>query len=138
MRLSLIKSREGLNQNFSNKSQNRIGFKFGFSTRLSFLIITFCSDLGLQWNWLRWKYNKSVNKYVRNNIFQFGCLLCQNHLVIKYHRSGRIWNHFPTWIEFSISTWTKRLSFNFPWISRAFRPLIIFINRPLSFKRMCA
>jgi hypothetical protein len=35
MWLSLIKSREGLNQNFSNKSQNRIGFKFGFYTYLS-------------------------------------------------------------------------------------------------------
>jgi hypothetical protein len=30
MWLSLIKSSEGLNQNFSTKSQNRIGFKFGF------------------------------------------------------------------------------------------------------------
>jgi len=45
--LSLIKSCEGLNRNFSNKSQNRIGFKFGFCTCLSVLIITFFSDLRL-------------------------------------------------------------------------------------------
>jgi hypothetical protein len=48
MLLSLIKSREGLNQNFSTKSQNRIGFKFGFCTCLCFFIITFGSDIGLQ------------------------------------------------------------------------------------------
>jgi hypothetical protein len=41
MWLSLIKSSEGLNQNFSTKSQNQIGFKFGFCTCLSVLIITF-------------------------------------------------------------------------------------------------
>jgi len=34
---------------------------------------------------------------------QFRRLLCQNHLSIKDRKSGRIWNHFPTWIEVSIS-----------------------------------
>jgi hypothetical protein len=48
MWLSLIKSREGLNRTFSIKSQNRIGFKFGFCTYLSVLIITFDLDIGLQ------------------------------------------------------------------------------------------
>jgi len=48
MWLSLIKSSKGLNRNFSNKSQNRIGFKFGFCTRLSVLIITFYSNIKLQ------------------------------------------------------------------------------------------
>jgi hypothetical protein len=46
MLLSLIKSKKGLNQNFSNKSQNWI--KFGLYTRLIILIITFYSSLGLQ------------------------------------------------------------------------------------------
>jgi len=45
MWLSLIKSSEGLNLNFSNKSQNQIGFKFGFGTSLGVFIITFCSDI---------------------------------------------------------------------------------------------
>jgi hypothetical protein len=48
MWLSLIKSSEGLNRNFSTKSQNRIGFKFGFYTFISVLIITFGSDIGLK------------------------------------------------------------------------------------------
>jgi len=48
MWLSLIKSSEGLNWNFSIKSQNRIGFKFGLCTCLNILIITFVSDIGLQ------------------------------------------------------------------------------------------
>jgi len=67
MWLSLIKSSEGLNRNFSIKSQNRIGFKFGFCICLSLWIITFASDIGLQQNWWRWKANKNKNKYVRNN-----------------------------------------------------------------------
>jgi hypothetical protein len=50
MWLSLIKSNEGLNRNFSTKSQNRIGFKFGLCTCLSVLIITFqildCNEIG--------------------------------------------------------------------------------------------
>jgi hypothetical protein len=50
MWLSLIKSSEGLNRNLSNKSQNRIGFKFGLCTYLSVWIITFsqisdCNDI---------------------------------------------------------------------------------------------
>jgi hypothetical protein len=45
---SLIKSSEELNRNFSTKSQNRIGFKFGFCTSLNVLIITFGSDIELQ------------------------------------------------------------------------------------------
>jgi hypothetical protein len=48
MWLSLIKSSEGLNQNFSTKSQNQIGFKFGLCIYLSVWIITFASDTGLQ------------------------------------------------------------------------------------------
>jgi hypothetical protein len=48
MWLSLIKSREGLDRNFSIKSQNRIGFKFGFCICLSVWIITFFLDIGLQ------------------------------------------------------------------------------------------
>jgi hypothetical protein len=39
---------------------------------------------------------------------QFRHLLCQNHLTIKDHNSGRIWNHFPTWIEVSISYLDKK------------------------------
>jgi hypothetical protein len=58
MWLSLIKLSERLNRNFSNKSQNRIGFKFGFCTCISVLIITFGSDLRLQLNLWRWKSNK--------------------------------------------------------------------------------
>jgi len=48
MWLSLIKSSEGLNWNFSTKSQNLIGFKFGFCTCLSVFIINFALDIGLQ------------------------------------------------------------------------------------------
>jgi hypothetical protein len=48
MWLSLIKLNEGLNWNFSTKSQNRIEFKFGLCTCYSVLIITFGSDIGLQ------------------------------------------------------------------------------------------
>jgi hypothetical protein len=39
---------------------------------------------------------------------KFGRLLCQNRPVIKDRNSGRIWNHFPTWIEVSISYLDKK------------------------------
>jgi hypothetical protein len=58
MWLSLIKSSEGLNRNLSTKSQNLIRYKFGFCICLSILIITFGSDIGLQYDWWRWKANK--------------------------------------------------------------------------------
>jgi hypothetical protein len=64
MWLSLIKSRKGLTRNFSTKSQNRIGFKFGFCTCLSVLIITFDSDIELQENWWCWKANKKCNTHI--------------------------------------------------------------------------
>jgi hypothetical protein len=61
MWLSLIKSMERLNQNFSNKSQNRIRFKFGFCTNFSVLIITFGLDIWLQWI-------GGVGKLIKNGI----------------------------------------------------------------------
>jgi len=67
MWLSLIKSREGLNRNFSNKSRNRIGFKFKFYTCFSVWSITFCSDLGLQYNWWCWKSNKKKKKWLKHS-----------------------------------------------------------------------
>jgi len=70
MWLSLIKSREWLNQNFSNTSQNRIGFKFRFCTCLNVLIISFCSNIGFPWNWWYSKVIKKLNKYIRNSFFQ--------------------------------------------------------------------
>jgi uncharacterized membrane-anchored protein YitT (DUF2179 family) len=90
MWLSLIKSREWLNRNFSNKSQNWIGFKFGFYTCLSVLIIPFCLSLGLQWNWWRWKATEKYNKYIRNSIFLFRNFSVPKLSRNKDHKSGRI------------------------------------------------
>jgi hypothetical protein len=39
---------------------------------------------------------------------KFGRLLCQNLPEIKDRNSRRIWNHFPTWIEVSISYLDKK------------------------------
>jgi len=39
---------------------------------------------------------------------KFGHLLCQNCPAVKDRNSGRIWNHFPTWIEVSISYLDKK------------------------------
>jgi hypothetical protein len=39
---------------------------------------------------------------------KFGRLLYQNRLAIKDRNSGRIWNHYPTWIEVSISYLDKK------------------------------
>jgi hypothetical protein len=39
---------------------------------------------------------------------KFGHLLYQNRLEIKDRNSGRIWNHFPTWIEVSIPYLDKK------------------------------
>jgi hypothetical protein len=130
MWLSLIKSIKKLNQNFSNKSQNRIGFKFGFCTRLSILIIIFCSSLRLQWNWWRWKANKICNKYD-----WFECLLCQNRPAINDRKSGRILFQFELGL---LPNLTMRLKYDFYEILRAFRACLLPINRPLSFKRMDA
>jgi hypothetical protein len=108
MWLSLIKSSEGLNQNFSTKSQNRIGFKFGFCICLSVWIITFASYIGLQLNWWCWKANKIFNKYVRNSFSLIRTFTMLNFLAIKDRNSCRIWNPFPTWIEVSISYLDKK------------------------------
>jgi hypothetical protein len=39
---------------------------------------------------------------------KFGRLIYQNRLAIKDRNFGRIWNHFPTWIEVSISYLDKK------------------------------
>jgi hypothetical protein len=139
MWLSLIKSSERLNRNFSTKSQNRIGFKFGFCICLNILIITFWSDIGLQWNWCRWKANKKWNKYVRN-IFS----IIQMFTMPKSSCNKRL--QFWTNLEsFSYLDWSFNLILGqedsrdyFPGIPRASRSLRVSINKPISFKRRCA
>jgi hypothetical protein len=137
--LSLIKSSEGLNRNFSTKSQNLIGFKFGFCTCLNVWIITFVSYIGLQWNLWYWKANKKCNKYVQKI-----CFPIRTFTMPKSPRNKRpqFWTNLES---FSYSDW----SFNpllgqedsrddFSRIPRASRLLLVSINRPLSFKRWCA
>jgi hypothetical protein len=136
MWLSLIKSSERLNQNLSNKSQNRIGFKFGFCICHSVLIITFDSDIGLQWNLWSWKDNEKLNKYVRNSFS-----LIRKFTMPKSPRNKR--PQFLTNLEsFCYLDWSFNLILrqedsrdDFSGISRASRPLLVPINRPLSFKR---
>lgn len=133
MWLSLIKSSEGLNRNFSIKSQNRIGFKFGFCIYLGVLIITFASDIGLQRNWWRWKANKTLNKYVRNRLSQI-----QTFTISKLPRNKRP-QFWPNLESFSYLDWSFNLLLgqedsrdDFSGITRASRPLLISINRPLN------
>jgi len=125
MWLSLIKSSEGLNRNFSTKSQNRIGFKFGFCTCLSVWIITFVSDIILQWNWWCWKANKILNKYVRNNFSLF-----RKFTMLKFPRNKRP-QFLPNLESFSYLDW----SFNLLLGQEDSRDPI---NKLLSFKRRCA
>jgi len=61
--------------------------------------------------------------------------------VIKDHKSVRIWNPFPTWIEISekektctYSISTSRPIYNFSRIPRAFRASVIPLNRPITFE----
>jgi len=133
MWLSLIKAREWLNRNFSIKSQNRIGFRFGFCIYLSVLIITFDSDIGFQWNWWRWKYKRKLNKYVRNIFFQI-----RTFTMSKSSRNKRpqSWTNLES---FSYLDWSFNLLLgqgdsreDFSGIPRASRSLIISINRPLN------
>jgi hypothetical protein len=133
MWLSLIKSSEGLNQNFSNKSQNRIGFKFGFCICLSVWIITFASNIGLQWNWWSWKANKKYNKYIRNSFSQI-----RTFTMSKSPRNKRP-QFWPNLESFSYLDWSFNLLLgqedsrdDFSGIIRASRPLLISINRPLN------
>jgi hypothetical protein len=139
MWLSLIKSSEGLKRNFSTKSQNRIGFKFGFCTCLSILIITCDSDILLQWNWWRWKANKKLNKHVWNSFS-----LIRKFTMPKLPRNKRpkFWTNLES---FSYLDWSFNLILgqedsrdDFSGISRASRPLLVPINRPRSFKKRCA
>jgi hypothetical protein len=139
MWLSLIKSSEGLNQNFSTKSQNRIGFKFGFCICLSVWIITFVSDIGLQWNWWLWNTNKIFNKYVRNRFS-----LIQTFTMLKLSRNKRP-QFLPNLESFSYLDWSFNLLLrqedsrdDFYGIPRASRTFVLPINKPLSFKRRCA
>jgi len=139
MWLSLIKSGEGLNRNFSNKSQNRIGFKFGFCICLSVWIITFVSDIGFQWNWWRWKDNKIFNKYIRNSFS-----LIRTFTMLKLPRNKRP-QFLPNLESFSYLDWSFNLLLgqedsrdDFSGIPRASRTCVLPINRPLSFKRVCA
>jgi len=132
MWLSLIKSSEWLNRNFSTKSQNRIGFKFGFCTYHSVLIINFRSDIGLQWNLWCWKDNKKWNKYVRNRFSQI-----RMFTILKSPRNKRkFWANLES---FSYLDWSFNLLLgqedsrdDFSGITRASRPLLISINRPLN------
>lgn len=133
MWLSLIKSSEGVNRNFSNKSQNRIGFKFGFCTYLSIWILTFVSDIGLQPNWWRWKANKTLNKYVRNRISQIRTFTISKS---PRNKGPQFW---PNLESFSYLDWSFNLLLgqedsrdDFYGIKRASRPLLISINRPLN------
>jgi hypothetical protein len=139
MWLSLIKSSEGLNRNFSIKSQNRIRFKFELCICLSFWIITFASDIGLQWNWWRWKANKIFNKYIRNSFS-----LIRTFTMLKFPRNKRP-QFLPNLESFSYLDWSFNLILgqedsrdDFSGIPRASRTCVLLINRPLSFKRMCA
>jgi hypothetical protein len=129
MWLSLIKSSEGLNWNFSTKSQNRIGF----CTCLSVLIITFGSNIGLQWNWWRWKDSKKWNKYVWN-IFS----LIRTFTMPKLPRNKRpqFWTNLES---FSYLDWSFNLLLGqedsrdyFSGIPIASRSLLISINRLLN------
>jgi hypothetical protein len=95
MWLNLIKSREWLNQNFSNKSQNRIGFKYGFCICLSVLIITFEIKSQIVIYGIGKLITNATNLY-EIAFFKLGSLLWQNCPSIKDHKSGRIWNHFLT------------------------------------------
>jgi hypothetical protein len=137
--LSSIKSSEWLNWNFTAKSHNRIGFKFGFCICLSVLIITFGSDIGLQENWWRWKANKKLNKYVRNS---FSLILLFTMPKSPCNKRPQLWTNLKS---FSYLDWSFKLILrqedsrdDFFGIPRASRPLLVSINRPLSFKRMCA
>jgi len=135
MWLSLIKSSERLNRNFSTKSQNRIEFKFGFCTCHSIFIITFGSNIGLQWNLWRWKYNKKRNKYIRNSFS-----LIRMFTLPKSPRNKRL--QFLTNLEsFSYLDWSFNFLLgqensrdDFSRIPRASRPLLISINWPLNIK----
>jgi len=136
MWLSLIKSSEWLNRNFSTKSQNRIGFKFGFCICLSVWIITFASNIGLQWNWWRWKANKIFNKYVKNSFS-----LIRTFTMLKLHRNKRP-QFLPNLESFSYLDWSFNLLVgqedsrdDFSGILRASRTCVLPINRPLSFKK---
>jgi hypothetical protein len=136
MWLSLIKSSEWLNRNFSTKSQNRIGFKFGFCICLSVWIITFSLDIRLQWNWWRWKANKIFKKYVRNSFS-----LIRTFTMLKFPRNKRL-QFLPNLESFSYLDWSFNLLLgqedsrdDFSGISRASRTCVLPINRPLSFKR---
>jgi len=137
--LSLIKSSEGLNRNFSNKSQNRIGFKFGFCICLSILIITFGSDIGLQWNWWSSKANKIYNKYVRNS---FSIIRTFTMSKSPQNKRPQFWTNLES---FSYLDWRFNLLLEqedsrdyLSGIPRASRTCAPPINRPLSFKRICA
>jgi hypothetical protein len=139
MWLSLIKSSEGLNRNFSTKSQNRIGFKFGFCTCLSVLIITFFSEIRFQYNWWPWKDNKQFNKYVWNS---FSLILRFTLPKLPRNKRPQFWTNLES---FSYLDWSFNLLLgqedsrdNFFGIPRASRPLLVSINRPQSFKRRCA
>jgi hypothetical protein len=101
--LSLIKSREWLNRNFSTKSQNQIGFKFGFCTCLSIWIINFVSDIRLQWNWWRWKSNKKWNKYDRNS---FSLILTFTMSKSPHNKRPQFW---PNLESFSYLDWSFNL-----------------------------
>jgi hypothetical protein len=138
MWLSLIKSSEWLNQNFSTKSKAD-WIKFGFCTYLSVWIIKFASDIRLQWNWWRWKDNKKWNKYNRN-IFS----LIRTFTMSKspHNKRPQFW---PNLESFSYLDWSFNLLLgqedsreDFSGITRASRTCVLPINRLLSFKRMCA
>jgi hypothetical protein len=136
MWISLIKSSEGLNRNFSTKCQNRIGFKFGLCIYLSVWIITFSVNIRLQWNWWCWKDNKKWNNYIRNSFSQIRRFTMPK---FPHNKRPQFWTNLES---FSYLNWSFNLLLgqedsrdDFSGIPRASKPLLVFINRPLSFKR---
>jgi hypothetical protein len=93
------------------------------------------SDIGLQWNWWRWKANKIFNKYIRNSFS-----LIRTFTMIKLHHNKRP-QFLPNLESFSYLDWSFNLLLgqedsrdDFSGIPRASRICVLPINRPLSFK----
>jgi hypothetical protein len=93
------------------------------------------SDIGLQWNWWRWKANKIFNKYIRNSFS-----LIRTFTMIKLHHNKRP-QFLPNLESFSYLDWSFNLLLgqkdsrdDFSGIPRASRTCVLPINRPLSFK----
>jgi hypothetical protein len=140
--LERFNSKSILNLRKKKSAKSVIFLKNPEWARLCILIVIFSSNIGLWWNWWRWKAKNKCKKYVRNKFFLIRTFtipkrpdnkesqICTNLESFSYLD----WNFKKNEKICTYSIWTRRPIYDFSRISRVSSASLILINRPLTFE----